>query len=235
MTLVTIIQARMGSQRFPGKTLEKIGDRTILEWVLHRLSQCEEDLGHLLVATGARGGDNPIAELCERRGVESFRGSELDVLNRFHQASLRYNATEILRVTADCPLLDPRLVDQLLRHHYGPYEHADITRISDERPKGIGEEEVINANALHGIAAQAIEHHDREHVTTFAEHKQAFVIVYLPTEDVLFDHQNLRLVVDYQEDLDMMRRLFRLTTGRLFELSSGEIIEAALADQHAHA
>ncbi len=209
----------MGSTRLPGKSLMKIGGRTVLEHVIHRLRMCQEDLGEVIVATSFRSHDDAIAEVANRAGVECFRGHEHDVLSRFHSAAEEFEADLILRVTADCPLLDPVLVDRLITGHAG-----DITRI-DGAPKGLGEEEIITMQALKRLWA-TVTPGDREHVTSAATAAD-YHIANLPASDFFLEHQHRRFVLDTPEDLDYLRDLYALSGGDLFEMSSREILELA--------
>lgn len=176
MNTVTIIQARMASTRLPGKTLKHIGDKTTLEWIIYRLNQTTEPIGPIIVATGARGDDNPIQQLCQRRQIGCHRGASHNVLHRYYTTLLTHTAvqehepTHILRVTADCPLLDPRLVDQLIRNAAG-----DITRI-EPSVKGIGEEELITTQALIRLHRETTDPSHAEHVTGHAEHNPRYTI-----------------------------------------------------------
>src|SRR6185295_12334680 len=106
----------MGSERLPGKALIRIGDKTILEWVVFR-TLLVEGVDEVAIATSTRSEDDAITQVCHRLGVLCFRGPGDDVLTRYFQCASIYQATHVLRVTADCPLLDPginsRIVDTL--------------------------------------------------------------------------------------------------------------------------
>ncbi len=223
MDLLTVIQARTASTRLPGKVLLKLGDKTILEHVVDRLRMCEQDLGTIIVATGPRGRDNDIADICDHLRIDCFRGPEQDVLSRYHMAAQKYEANNILRVTADCPLLDPTLVDQLILR-----QSSDITRIG-VAPKGIGEEELIAAPVLHAIWSCATKPYDREHVTTYTEGRVGYTVATIRTSDWLSAHRELRFVLDTPEDLERLQALYFHTDGHLFDLATREIIGAALA------
>ncbi len=219
MTLLTVVQARTGSTRLPGKVLLKLGGHTILEHVIHRLTMCQEDLGQIIVATGSHGRDNPISEIANHCGLDCFRGAEHDVLHRFHTAATELQADHVLRVTADCPLLDPELVDLIVTEQAG-----DITRTAGA-PKGIGEEELITSEALQRLWREVKLPGLREHVTAAAM-PPSYTITYLPVDDYLFDHQHHRYVLDTPEDWDRLRLLYS-ATDNLFDMSSREIIELA--------
>lgn len=225
MTLCTIVQARMGSTRLPGKALKTVGGKTILEHVLHRISLCPADTGRVVVATGVRGDDQPIADWCAERGVDCFRGSSHDVLNRYYRCALDRDATRILRVTADCPLLCPQLTADLLQW---PGEGDYIT--TEDVPLGLTPE-LITADALYRCWRDADEDEDREHVTLHAiKHPHLYDLAYLTPEDWLFDRRRWRLTVDEQEDIDLLQRLWMLTSGRLFDLGTAEIVDAVEHD-----
>ncbi len=159
MRTVGIIQARMDSERLPGKVLERIGDATVLGWVVYRTRQIKLD--EIVVATTELPSDDAIVEECRFLDVECFRGPADDVLTRYMLAATEYGATHILRVTADCPMLDTWLnwaiLDKLLN------EPALSYVASSGWPKGIGQEaftEHALANAFYGATSSA----DREHV-----------------------------------------------------------------------
>ncbi len=222
MNLLTVIQARTASTRLPGKVLLQLGGKTILEHVVNRLRMCEQDLGTIIVATGPRGRDNDIADICDHLRIPCFRGPEQDVLSRYHMAAQKYEANNILRVTADCPLLDPTLVDQLILR-----QSSDITRIG-VAPKGIGEEELISAPVLHAIWSCATKPYDREHVTTYTEGRVGYTVATIKTSDWLSAHRGLRFVLDTPDDLDHLEALHYYSDGSLFSLGTRDIIAVAL-------
>jgi len=111
--VVCIIQARMGSSRLPGKVLKDICGKPMLGWVVERVKQCGK-VGQVLVATTDDPGDDPIVEFCRAQVIDCFRGNTFDVLDRYYQAALQYRADGVARVTADCPLIDPQVVDRTI-------------------------------------------------------------------------------------------------------------------------
>jgi len=113
LRIVAIVQARMGSNRLPGKVMREIGGRTMLEWVVERTRQAET-VDEVVVATTNDVADNKLASLCERKAYPYYRGSQNDVLDRYYQTARRYRADVIVRITADCPLIDPAVVDNIV-------------------------------------------------------------------------------------------------------------------------
>src|SRR5690554_2641459 len=113
MSAIAIIQARMGSSRLPGKVLEDLGGQPVLAWVV-RAAQAIPGIDHVVVATSIGPADAAIAAWCEKQGVDCFRGDEHDVLSRFAGAAARFNAMIVMRLNADCPLLDPHVAGQVL-------------------------------------------------------------------------------------------------------------------------
>lgn len=227
MTLCTIIQARMGSTRLPGKVLLKVGAKTVLEHVIDRVRMCPADTGTLVIAVPANSDNDPIADLCGRLGTICYRSSEQDVLHRYQQASICYGATDVLRVTADMPLLCPQLTDSILRYA-GPYDYVTYQDV----PLGLAAER-ITAEALYRCWAEATNPYEREHVTLHAtNHPKLFRLRYLEPEDWLFDRRTWRLTLDTREDMELLERLYELTDGALFQLGTQAILEAVDADRH---
>jgi spore coat polysaccharide biosynthesis protein SpsF len=192
---VAIIQARLDSQRLPEKALRTIGDRTILEWVVYRTKQIKVD--EIVVATSDRETDDPIAKHCHDLGVECFRGSADDVLDRYAQAAEHYEATHILRVTADCPVLDPWL-NQMILDKLVQWPMLDYVS-SRGWPEGVGQE-AFTFEALERAWDEATEQGDREHVVPFM----------IRNDNIAFiDRTDEKLSVDTDEDLKFLRSLYR--------------------------
>ncbi len=164
MTTTCVIQARMGSNRLPGKVLEPLAGRPMLSFMLDRLRDIQVD--HLVVATSDLGRDDPVEVVAKEAGVEVVRGSESDVLSRFIAALDIYPADNVIRLTADCPLIDAGLVNAVLATHLA--RGADYTSNVLPRtfPKGL-DVEVIRSDVLRVANREALEHVEREHVTPF--------------------------------------------------------------------
>ena len=165
----------MSSSRLPGKVLGDLGGRPVLEWVI-RAARAVPDVDRVVVATSSSGTDDPVASWCETHGVDCERGSEVDVLGRFHQAARAAGASIVMRLTADCPLLDPHVCGQvltLLRRSDADYA-ANIDPVT--WPDGL-DCEVFTAAALDVADKEAVLAGDREHVTRFFRgHRYRFKI-----------------------------------------------------------
>ena len=170
MKKIVIIQARMGSTRFPGKVLENLAGKPILQWVVEA-SQRIELIDDVIVATSILPTDLPIVEWCKENGISVFQGSEEDVLARYYQVALTYKADVIVRVTADCPLLQPDLVSQVL--YLVTSNQADYASNTNPPtwPDGL-DCEVFTFKALEYAYKKSTRLSDREHVTSFIHNNQ---------------------------------------------------------------
>lgn len=164
MTVTCVVQARTGSTRLPGKVLAELCGRPMLAFLLERLVSLHVD--HLVVATSDLVQDDPVADAARRRGVDVVRGSESDVLDRFLRALDAYPADVVVRLTADCPLSDPAIIEAAidLRAATG----ADYASNSLLRTFPVGlDVEVVSTDALREAAAEATDAAEREHVMPF--------------------------------------------------------------------
>lgn len=206
---VGVVQARMGSQRFPGKSLMPLAGRPMLQMLLERLNGCTE-LDALVVATSVEKGDDPIAILADQMDVACVRGSESDVLARFVQASSENPSQAVVRICADNPLTDPALVDSLVgyfREQDGDYAYNNRSECGF--PDGVGVE-IIATKVLQQIAdrAELVEH--REHVTSYIfDHPDEFRISGMEAPSSL-RRPEFRLDIDYPEDLEFLTQLCAL-------------------------
>ncbi len=205
--IVAIIQARMGSTRLPGKMLEKIGEKTVLEYLVTRILRATT-LSAVVVATTDRPEDDAIAAIAEKCGATCFRGSEHDVLDRYYKAAKRAKADTVVRLTGDCPFMDPSLVDRVVRVYLKNKKSADY--VSNVHPPTFPDGmdvEVFSFTALERAWKEAKLASEREHVTPFLyNHPELFRTknVYANT-----DTSAIRLTVDTAEDLALARKIHR--------------------------
>jgi spore coat polysaccharide biosynthesis protein SpsF len=198
-----VIQARTGSTRLPGKVLRRLGDRTVLDWVV-RAAMRAEGLDGVVVATSTQREDDPVAELAEASGVYVVRGSELDVLDRFLLAVDRHPCDAVVRLTADCPLLDPVLVAQVVgAWRAAPGTDYVATTLARTLPRGL-DVELVRTSALREVGRSAVAH-DRIHVTSAVYAQPArfslLGVVVAPTAE------DLRVTLDTAEDAEVIERV----------------------------
>jgi len=226
MTTLAILQARMSSSRLPGKVLEKILGEPMLARQVERLLRAET-LGDLIVATSENKEDDAIGALCREIGVRCFRGSLDDVLDRFYQCALKDNPDHVVRLTGDCPLADPDIIDQVVRFHLdGDYDYTSNV-LPPTWPDGM-DVEVMRFECLadaHGEAALPAE---REHVTPFIyNHPERYRIGNFTRENDLSEH---RMTVDEPEDLEKVRRIYGLLYSQNPEFSLEDVMSLMETD-----
>ena len=203
MSINAVIQARVGSTRLPGKVLEDLGGHPVLEWVV-RAARAATQVDTVVVATSTMAADDAVADLAASLGVPVARGSEDDVLSRFVVALDAYPADAIVRLTADCPLLDPSLIDAVAGAWAGSPSHDYVSTVLVRcLPRGM-DVELVAARALRAVDRIAVGH-DRVHVTSrlYAEpaaYRLLGLCVTPPAND-------LRVTLDTLEDLALLRAL----------------------------
>jgi spore coat polysaccharide biosynthesis protein SpsF len=203
---VAIIQARTGSTRLPGKVLKDLGGEPMLARVVERTRRaCTLD--EVVVATSELAADDRIARLCIERGWRCFRGSETDVLDRYFHAALQFQADIVVRVTSDCPLIDPVLIDSHVERLLQRWSEVDlVTNMMQQTfPLGLAVEALpFDVLARMNRMSQTAEL--REHVTTLAYVEPDWFQV----EHVLHssDLSSLRWTVDTPEDLEFVRHIY---------------------------
>ncbi len=203
LNVVAIVQARMGSRRFPGKVLASLCGRPVLEWVVDAVKRVD-GVDSIVVATTTNSEDEAIERWCEKNTVSCFRGEPLDVLKRYSDCAEDYGATHVVRITADCPLLDSETVSAVLRE--GLREGADYFGLDGNFPDGF-DCEGFRAAALYRANAEATLPSDREHVTPFLKRAEnGFHSVYHTFPDVGVE---LRLTLDAREDMRFLSSLLR--------------------------
>lgn len=163
--ILAIIQARMGATRLPGKVLLDLNGKTVLERVIERVLSASL-IDEVMVATTGEEQDRPIIALCHKNGVACYGGSESDVLDRFYQAAVRRGPDHVVRITADCPLIDPAIIDEVIKRHLAA--NADYTSNTLEETFPDGEDvEVFSFSALQEAWRDASLVSEREHVTPY--------------------------------------------------------------------
>ena len=205
---VAIIQARMTSSRLPGKVMMDIAGKPSLQLMLDRVKSADL-LDQIIVATTVNFTDDSIVSLCEENGVNVFRGDEQDVLGRLFAAAEQEDATIVVRLTADCPMIDPELIDETVSSYLrGGYDYVSNT-IDRTYPDGM-DVEVMSINALKEANKKAKHPFLREHVTPYISGKEPnFGAGEFKIKQVKFDvdFSHVRWTLDTADDLVTIRSL----------------------------
>jgi spore coat polysaccharide biosynthesis protein SpsF len=201
--VVAVIQARMGSTRLPGKVLADLDGRPVLAWVVDA-AKAAQGVDIVVVATSVAESDNEIAQFCADIGVRVIRGSEQDVLARFLKVAEETEADGIVRLTADCPLLDPDLIAQVVALWRGSTELDYVsTTLNRSLPRGL-DVEIMSVAALQQCNFRAEAHH-RTHVTSaLYEEGSGFQLASL---SFFPNYSGYRVTLDTFEDLKLLRVL----------------------------
>ena len=227
MRPVAIIQARIGSTRLPGKVLARLANHNVLYYVIRRC-QLSTRLEGVMVATTDDAADDPVVDFARSLGVDVFRGSEDDVLERYIGAASQAKADPIVRVTGDCPLIEPAIIDQVIDLY--SRTSADYVYISGY-PRGVDFAEVLTLSALQRAFCdtRSQDRCYREHVMTYIEdHPERFKLVIQEAPEV-WRRQDIRLCIDEAADLEVVRRICEHFAPRV-DFSLSEIM--AFLDQH---
>jgi spore coat polysaccharide biosynthesis protein SpsF len=204
MRVVAIIQARMSSTRLPGKVLKDIGGETMLARVVRRTLGATQ-VGSVLVATSTEADDAAIVAECARLHIPVFRGDQEDVLDRYYQAALAHEAEAIVRITSDCPLIEPEVIDEVVDAFIEAEPDYASNCLERTYPRGL-DTEVITFDALKRAWREAAEPYQRVHVTPYLyQHPDRFRLLSVTAETDQSDH---RWTVDTPEDLAFVRSVY---------------------------
>lgn len=210
MKVVAIVQARMGSTRLPNKVLKPIGNRSMIQVLLERLSKAVE-VHQIIVATGVGGINQPLVNHVCELGYKCIQGSESDVLARYIMAAKSCDADTIVRITADCPLIDPDVVDDCIRaFSLGGFDYLSNSN-PPTFPDGL-DVEVFTAESLFIAGQDAIKLSEREHVTPYIRESGKFKVGVFSLEE---DFSHLRWTVDEQLDYSLVKNIFDLMHPRV--------------------
>lgn len=203
MKTVAIVQARMGSTRLPGKVLKEVLSRPLLSYQIERMKKIQL-IDELIIATTPNQNEK-IVELCEKENVSYFIGSETDVLARYYDAAMQSNADIVVRMTSDCPLIDPNIVNEIIAmYQNGSYDYVSNT-IQRTFPRGM-DAEVFSFAALERAYNEAKIDYEREHVTPYLYlNSDKFKIKQFVQQE---DTNEIRLTVDTQEDFELIKLIF---------------------------
>jgi spore coat polysaccharide biosynthesis protein SpsF len=205
---VAIVQARMTSTRLPGKILKEVLGKPLLQYELERLGKVRS-LDEIVVATTVNAADDLVVAFCEALGVRTYRGSEFDVLSRYYEAARSYNADIVVRLTADCPFVDHRLSERVIRHFLDNKNDVDYCAVDVEDtprpyPRGV-DTEVFSMSTLAEAFDEAKSESEREHVTLFIYNRPERYRIWRAKCDESWGRY--RLTVDTPEDFELVKKI----------------------------
>ncbi|NLM16916.1 MAG: NTP transferase domain-containing protein [Candidatus Riflebacteria bacterium] len=200
-----IIQARLGSSRLPGKTMMQLAGKPVIEHVCRRVSAAFS-VDRVVVATTSDPKDDALCAWCRDNGILFFRGSEEDVLSRFLGSIEEFPCDNLLRITADCPLVDPGLIDALV--NLFEVAEADYASNVFEPTFPVGFDlEILKASVLQELAQKELLKSHREHVTLYIrENLHLFKTASLTAKRVF---SNFRVTLDYKEDFEVIAAIYK--------------------------
>tara|TARA_B100000886_G_C20422202_1_gene492155 strand:- start:1153 stop:1860 length:708 start_codon:yes stop_codon:yes gene_type:complete len=211
MNFLAIVQARMGSTRLPGKVMKEIMGVPSIKYLLDRLSRSTK-LNEIIVATSSEKANRPLIEYLEEIGYKVFVGSEDNVLERYYLASANYKNHNIIRITGDCPLVDPLLLDKMIDH----YVANDADYLSNiwprSFPKGL-DIEIFSYHSLNRAYHETSDKYDLEHVTPYIRESGKFNVANYLNKN---DYSNQRWTVDWPEDFELIKEIFEYFTPEIF-------------------
>lgn len=216
-----VVLSRMGSRRLPGKALAPLAGRPLLGWVLARLQRCAR-ADCQVVATSDLPRDDAIVDYCRSMSVPVFRGSETDVLGRLRMTADAFHLSDVVRISGDSPLLDPRLVDEAIARHLETAAELTTNAYPRTVPNGMSVE-VLSHSLLSRMDDCVADADDREHVTPWAYRAENGVAVQGIGAAGGYDPDNRRLVVDTSDDLQFIGTLLTKFGSRALVASLAEI------------
>ena len=204
-----VIQARLGSKRFPKKILFKVNKKeTVLEYLIERLKFSKE-FKKLIVITTKKKIDNKIVKICKKKNISIFRGSENDVLDRYYKCAKKFKIKNIVRITSDCPLVDPKMIDQMYKKFLKQkFDYISNTTPSNKStyPNGM-DIEIFNFKSLLKAFKEVNDVFLREHVTHYfwmnpSKFKQGS---FRGKKNL----SNVRITLDYHSDLKIIKKIIK--------------------------
>ncbi len=221
--IVTIIQARMGSTRLPGKIMKDLFGKSVLAHVIERVKQIKS-IDDIVIATTILERDDVVVQEAQSQGARVFRGSEDDVLSRYYHAAKKYDARSVVRITSDCPLIDPFVSDKIIacfqKNEYDLVTNAGSDLAQRTYPRGL-DTEVFSFQALEEAFNKAAERYQREHVTPYIyEHSDR--IYYYKSQN---DYSRHRWTLDTTEDLALISEIYWHLYKRKHDFYLAEILK----------
>lgn len=199
-----IIQARLGSSRLKGKILMKIKNKTFLEILITRLKKSKK-INKIVIATTKKKHDDRIIKFCKKQKIDYFRGPENNVLKRYYLTAKKFNAQNIVRITSDCPLADPGLIDFMISKYQ---KKRNIHYLSNTNPPSYPNgfcTEVFSYKVLKYFSHKKLTSYEKEHVTPKIK-KSNFKKMNIKYKKNI---HNIRLTIDYKKDINFFKKFFK--------------------------
>ena len=222
MLFSIIIQARIGSSRLPGKILRNYKTYNLLKVLIQRLNKSKK-VKNIIIATTKQKEDDRVVKFCLDNSLNYFRGSKNNVLNRYYKASRKYKVKNIIRITSDCPLIDPVILDKMILE----FKKKKLDYLSNTYPEpstypdGM-DIEIFTYRSLQLANKYAKTKSEKEHVTAYIRRQKRFKIL---RTDLLKDMSNFRLTIDYPKDYNLFKYLIDKFKSKIFFVGMIEIIK----------
>ncbi len=209
LKIVTIIQARMGSTRLPGKVFLPLAGKPLLLRMYERVSN-SQFAGEIVIAITEEESDNELYKLCQKNNIKVFRGNTFDLLDRHYQASRKYNADAVVKIPSDCPLIDPEIIDKVIQYYISNNEKFDF--VSNLHPPSYpdgNDVEIMKFVTIENAWINAKKDFEREHTTPYIwENPDKFRLGNVLWETGLDYSMTHRFTIDYKEDYDFIKRVY---------------------------
>ena len=202
-----IIQARMSSSRLPGKVMLTINDNHLI-WYVYQRVKMSKKVDRIFIATSIDKSDDILSNYCNSKNIPCFRGSLDDVLDRFYQLAKKEKMKDIIRITADCPLIDYKIIDEMITYY--KKEKGLIDYFSNVHPPNFPDGldcEIFSFEVLEKSWRSAEKKSEREHVTAYIYNNSNLFRVHNYYNDK--DYSSFRWVVDEQEDFDLIKKIYK--------------------------
>jgi len=213
----------MGSTRLPGKVMKTLVDKSVLEHVIERVKQAEL-IDEIIIATTELERDSILVEEAKRIGVKIYRGDEKDVLSRYYGAATEYNIDSIVRITSDCPLIDPKVLDEIVGFfysgHYDIVSNAGKDSSTRTFPRGL-DTEVFSYAALQNAHLKANVTYQREHVTPYIYENSQSINYYRQEKN----YSDYRWTLDTEDDFKAISKIYDYLYKGSHDFYLEEIIE----------
>jgi spore coat polysaccharide biosynthesis protein SpsF len=223
MKIGAVVQTRMGSTRLPGKVMLDIYGKPVIQHVIERLKQSKY-LDEIIIATTTHTQDDVIVEQARKNSVKWFRGSEEDVLSRYYYAAKENNLDIVVRITSDCPLIDPFVIDEMIdfykKNNYLMVTNAGTDLSQRTYPRGL-DVEIFCFEVLQDAFHNASENYQREHVTPYIYETSNKIYYYKNT----IDYSKYRWTLDTEEDFELITVIYKCLYRRKHDFYLNDIIK----------